>query len=185
MKEFETIRLKLIKPSQDYLKEFFDYAKKPHIGPMAGWMPHESILESKHVIDEMISSGSTWFIVLKDTNEFVGTIDLRPVEMHVIFRPTIYELGFAIDDIFWGQGITVEASKALIKYGFEQLNLKEIIVKHMEQNIQSKRVIEKLGFTFEKAEYDETTRTYTTRVWSYKMTKYDYDRRKKYENLKA
>lgn len=177
MKEFETERLKLIKPNQKYLEDFYHYAKKPNIGPMAGWPPHQNIAESKFILEEMAKSDKTWSIIWKETDTLIGTIDLRPVDSFFVFKTTSYELGYAIDDEYWGRGIVVEAANLLLDYAFNELRVKEVIVGHGEQNLQSKRVIEKLGFVFEKAEYEEQFRTYTNRMWRYKMSKYDYERR--------
>jgi putative acetyltransferase len=42
-----------------------------------------------------------------------------------------------------------EASKAAIKYAFENLEIKLLTVHHYTYNHQSKRVIEKCGFLYE------------------------------------
>lgn len=177
-KEFETERIKLVKPNLKYLEEFFIYASKPNIGPMAGWMPHKNITESKFILEEMMKNDYTWIITTKD-DKFIGTIDLRPTEWYQLFRPQAYELGYSIDDTYWGQGITVEAANLLLDYAFNELKIKEIEVSHADHNHQSRRVIEKLGFRFLKSEYQEKYRNYALSMSLYKMTKYDYDRRDK------
>jgi len=178
-KEFETERIKLVKPDLKYLEDFYNYASKPNIGPMAGWMPHKNIMESKFILEEMINEGKTWVIVWKETNKLIGTIDLRPTEWFYLFKPQAYELGYSLDDLYWGKGIAVEASNLLIDYAFLERGIKELEVRHAEENYRSKRVIEKLGFKFQKAEFQEKYRTYTNRIWIYNMTKYDYERRVK------
>lgn len=179
MREFETERIKLVKPSLRYLEDFYNYAKKPNIGPMAGWTPHQSIKESMQILEAMAKDNKTWAIIWKETNKLIGTIDLRVNDDGYIFKPTSYELGYSLDDTHWGMGIAVEASNLLLDYAFNELRVKEVIVKHTDQNNQSRRVIEKLGFEFQKAEYDERYKTHTLRMWTYKMTKYHYDRRSK------
>jgi [ribosomal protein S5]-alanine N-acetyltransferase len=45
MKTLETKRL-IIRPiAMTDMEAMFEYAKKPNIGPMAGWLPHQSIEE--------------------------------------------------------------------------------------------------------------------------------------------
>lgn len=177
MKEFQTERIKLVKPDKKYLKDFFEYASKPMIGPMAGWMPHDNISVTECVLEEMIKTKHTWFIIWRKNDKMIGTIDLTPDEESLVFKPTVYELGYSIDNNFWGQGIAVEASNLLLDYAFLDLKIKEITARHSEQNIRSKRVLEKLGFEFMRAEYDERFKRFTNRVWIYKLTKYHYDRR--------
>lgn len=177
MKEFQTNRIKLTKPDFKYLKDFYNYASKPHIGPMAGWMPHQNISVTKRVLEEMADDQHTWFIIWLENDKMIGTIDLTPDHDTYIFKPTRYELGYSIDDEYWGKGIAIEASNLLLDYAFQELKVKEVIAKHSEQNQRSKRVLEKLGFEFTSAEFDEKYQQFTFRIWNYKMTKYRYERR--------
>ena len=177
MKEFKTNRIKLITPDFKYLKDFHEYASKPNIGPMAGWMPHDNISTTKYVLEDMIKDKHTWFIIWLENDKMIGTIDLTPDEEGFIFKPTVYELGYSIHDAYWGKGIAVEASNLLIDYAFNELRVKELTARHSEQNSRSQRVLEKLGFEFVSAEYDERFRQFTFRVWKYRLTKYRYDRR--------
>lgn len=47
-------------------------------------------------------------------------------------------------------GIATEASKAILDYGFNKLNLKKIIALAMKENTPSVRVMEKVGMQFDK-----------------------------------
>lgn len=58
-------------------------------------------------------------------------------------------LGYVLYEDYWGQGIMVEASKAAINYAFENLDIQLLTVNHYPFNHQSKRVIEKCGFSYE------------------------------------
>jgi RimJ/RimL family protein N-acetyltransferase len=55
------------------------------------------------------------------------------------------ELGFWIDQSYWGKGVATEAAAALVKFGFEKLCLHKIVAFHMVRNPASGRVMEKLG----------------------------------------
>ncbi len=178
MKEFQTNRIKLVAPNLKYLEDFYHYAQKPNIGPMAGWLPHSHLSLTKAVLEDMKKDKHTWFIIWQETDRMIGTIDLTPDYDSYVFKPTVYELGYSIDDEFWGMGIAVEACNLLLDYAFQELKVKEVIAKHSEQNFRSKRVLEKLGFEFTSAGFDERYKQFTFRVWNYKMTKYHYDRRR-------
>lgn len=177
MKEFQSNRIKLIKPDTKYLNDFFSYASKPNVGPLAGWKPHQNVSVTKYTLEEMIKSKNTWFIIWLENDKMIGTIDLTPDETSFIFKPTVYELGYSLDDEYWGKGIAVEACNLLLDYAFNDLRIKEVTARHSEQNNRSKRVLEKLGFEFVSAEYDERFKLFTHRVWVYRLTKYRYDRR--------
>lgn len=49
----------------------------------------------------------------------------------------------------WGQGLTTEALKALISFGFDQLQLHRIEAGCAVENVASIRVLEKAGLTRE------------------------------------
>lgn len=65
------------------------------------------------------------------------------------------DLGYRFMPKYWGVGIATEASTAILQYGFYTLGLPRIIAIAMQDNIQSIRVIEKVGMVFDTmAPYD-------------------------------
>ncbi len=58
------------------------------------------------------------------------------------------EVGYLLSKAYWRQGLTTEAGRASLTYGFETLGLKTIIAVVHPENIASQRVIEKLGLTY-------------------------------------
>ncbi len=129
-------------------KDMFEYAKRPNVGPMAGWEPHESLADSINVIDmfhRQKEKGAlgVWAIVLKETDKMIGTI-----ELHGYRQGHKAELGYVISSDYWGMGYTVEAAKAVLKYAFEYLGLKRVDCNAFSINKQSIRVCEKLGLKY-------------------------------------
>ena len=59
------------------------------------------------------------------------------------------ELGYWIGVPYWGQGLIPEASRALLRRGFEELGLEEIWCGHFDGNEKSRRVQEKCGFVYQ------------------------------------
>ena len=55
------------------------------------------------------------------------------------------EIGYCFGKHFWGQGFATEAAAALLKFGFEQLNLHRIIATCDPRNRGSERVMQKNG----------------------------------------
>ena len=49
---------------------------------------------------------------------------------------------------YWGRGLMPEAVNEVIRYCFAELGAELLTVGHFEGNEQSRRVIEKCGFTF-------------------------------------
>lgn len=147
MKTIETERLILRPFEESDLEDFYNYAKNPNIGPNAGWKPHESIEESKKILDGFINGDKVLAICLKEDNKVIGSIglhddNLRPVD-------NVKMLGYVLSEDYWGLGITTEAAKAVLDYAFTELGLFMVTVSHYSFNQRSKRVIEKCGFVYE------------------------------------
>jgi RimJ/RimL family protein N-acetyltransferase len=86
-----------------------------------------------------------WAVTDKLTGEFMGHCGLGPVpeagEIEVL-----YSLGQA----YWGRGVATEAARASVRFGFEQAKLGRLIALAVSENIGSRRVMEHLGFVYEK-----------------------------------
>ncbi len=68
---------------------------------------------------------------------------------HMLFHPWyaehIYEIGWIFHPGYHGQGNATEAATALLRYGFESLQVHRVIATCQPQNRPSWRVMEKLG----------------------------------------
>ena len=85
------------------------------------------------------------------------------------------ELGYWIGFPFWGKGYATEAAQAMLKFGFEQLNLNKIYAVHTTENPNSGKVMQKNGMVREGElvdHYKKGNRYYT--VIQYRMTKSEY-----------
>jgi len=147
MKTLETSRLILRPWTMDDAEALFEYAKHPDVGPHAGWKPHESIEESMEVLEEILLPVEAWAVIHKETGEIIGNVALEPDRI----RPDVLskELGYGLKHDWWGKGIITEASKEVIRYGFEELGLEIIAIHTSLVNKRSQRVIEKCGFKYE------------------------------------
>lgn len=76
------------------------------------------------------------------------------------------EVGYAIDKNFQRRGYAREAAKAFLIYGFEVLNLDEIVAVARPENTASRRVMEKLGM-----KYDYTGEFYGRQLVHYSISK--------------
>lgn len=59
------------------------------------------------------------------------------------------ELGFWLTPPLWGRCIMTEAARAVVRFGFERLDLNRIYAGHMPGNEASRRVQEKIGLRYE------------------------------------
>ena len=147
----ETERLYLRPWQETDLVDFNAYASVPGVGEMAGWPHHTSMEESKSILRIIIEGKSTFAIVHKADEKAIGTIDLHPswANNDNRFRHLkLLEIGYVLSKEYWGQGLMPEAVKALIELSFMELGFEALTCGHFEENYQSRRVIEKCGFTF-------------------------------------
>ena len=108
-----------------------------------------SVAESAEIIRAVLSAPETYAVVLKRTDEPIGSIGLQKPCASVIGTPgyqtPALEIGYWIGKPYWGQGLIPEASRALMRHGFEDLDLQAIWGTHDVENVKSSRVMDKLG----------------------------------------
>lgn len=151
----ETERLILRHWEEDDAEELYRYAKDPAVGPIAGWPLHTSVENSREIIRDVLSAPETYAVVLKETGKPVGCVGLfRDEEGHIPLADNEAELGYWIGVPHWGQGLIPEASREIIRHGFEDLGLTGIWCGNYEGNANSQRVQEKLGFSLVRTEPD-------------------------------
>ena len=60
------------------------------------------------------------------------------------------ELGYELNPDCWGHGYAIEAATAMVRFGFRALGLERITSWCIADNTASARVLERLGFRFQK-----------------------------------
>lgn len=145
----ETKRLVLSPWTIADAESLYEYARDPDVGPAAGWPPHESAEESRKIIPRALSGAECYAICEKGSDRPIGSIELmlngRARETD---RDDECELGYWVGKPFWGRGYMPEAAEALMRRGFEDLGMNAIWCAYYEGNEKSRRVQEKLGFTY-------------------------------------
>ncbi len=148
VKFLTTERLILRQWNESDAEDLYAYAKDPAVGPPAGWKPHESVEESRLIIKQFLSGEEAYAVCLKEDGKPIGAIELILNKLRAE-KPDECELGYWLAKPFWGQGIIPEASKELIRRGFEELGMNKIWCAYYDGNEKSKRVQEKLGFKYQ------------------------------------
>jgi RimJ/RimL family protein N-acetyltransferase len=88
-----------------------------------------------------------WLFRDKITQQFVGRAGLRKT---IVEGTDEVELAYALMAKFWGQGLATEMSQNILKIGCDLLGLQEVVCFTLTTNFASKRVMEKLGFKYER-----------------------------------
>ncbi len=104
----------------------------------------------KELLDKYIGSYEKidyyrWAIIEKSCGECIGQIAYFLVDNKNHFA----EIEYCIGSDFQCKGYATEATKAVIAYGFNKINLHKVQICTKTINQPSKRVIEKCGFTYE------------------------------------
>lgn len=87
----------------------------------------------------------TFGVVLKETDEVIGIVTLLKLD----WENKNAELGYWIGKKYWNKGLMTEAVKLTLGFGFEKLKLHRICANLFEDNIGSKKVLEKSGLSLE------------------------------------
>jgi len=143
---FCTDRLLLRPWREEDAEDLFVYASDLAVGPPAGWPPHESIAHSREIIRTVLSAPETYAVCLKADGRPIGSIGLHRNDLAE--GGDEYELGYWIGKPFWGQGLIPEAARELLCHAFADPGMARIWCGHYDGNVKSRRVMEKLGFTF-------------------------------------
>ena len=146
----ETERLILRKVTLEDLEDMYLYGSDEDVAKYVTWDRHKSIADTKAFIEFILSNYQNkqvapWGIEYKENGKFIGTIDF------VWWQPNhkMAEIGYVLSKDYWGQGLTTEAAKELIKFGFNEMDLVRIQARCLVENIGSSRVMEKAGMQFE------------------------------------
>ena len=146
----ETSRLLLRQISPLDVDNIFEYASDTDVTPFVIFETHitkeDSLSFIQFACEEFEKQSSIiWAILLKSENKMIGTIDLR--NYNSIHR--CGEVGYVIGKQYWNKGFVSEAMKAVIDYGFGELNLNRIESHCEHENTGSWHVMENCGMKYE------------------------------------
>lgn len=146
----DTERLILRAWKETDLADFYEYAKVDGVGQMCGWSPHQSMEESRGILQSFIRHKKTFALELKENGKVIGSIGLeeRDADLGIPEALMGREIGYVLNKNYWGRGLMPEAVKAVIDYCFRELNFDWLTCGHFVWNGQSRRVVEKCGFHY-------------------------------------
>ena len=152
--EIETDRL-VLRPLRR--EDFEPYARIMGAREVGYWFPKGDGYtreESEKSLNAILKHWSKhdfgiWAITDKTNGVLIGRCGLNFID-----ETSEVEVDFVLAPNSWGKGYGTEAAKAALEYGFQKLNLQNIIALAKPENIASRRVIEKIGMQFKRnAEY--------------------------------
>ena len=146
----ETERLILRKMVLNDAEAVFAYASNSKVSRYTLWETHRSIEDSRAFLEfatQKYENGGEpdWGIVYRGNGCLVGACGLVNWEA----EHARAEVGFVLSREYWGRGLRSEAVRAILRVGFERMNLNRIEARCIAENAASARVMEKAGMVYE------------------------------------
>ena len=168
----ETERLILRKYKLEDSKAMFEnWTSDDEVTKYLSWSTHESEDVSKQLltmwIDEYkLKNNYQWCVVLKETNEPIGSISLINCKDDI----KQIEFGYCFSRKVWNKGIATEALKAVLDLAFK-IGYKRIVGCHVKENIASGKVMIKNGLTFFTETNGKTNKNEDCVIYVYELKK--------------
>jgi [ribosomal protein S5]-alanine N-acetyltransferase len=115
--------------------------------------PNASIEETQAWIERMsthheLHGFGFWAVVELKTGQLIGSCGMgyqRDGGLPI-------EFGYTLARTHWGRGLATEAARACLLYAFENVRLPELSASVDSRNVASQRVLEKIGFVYQREE---------------------------------
>ncbi len=148
--ELTTERLTLRKMLVADTSDMYEYASREEVTKYLTWTPHTDRTYTREYLQYLGNRYSAgmfydWAIVYEPDCKMVGTCGFTSFNC----SSDSAEVGYVLNPAYWGKGIAPEALCSVMEFGFETLGLNRIEAHFMEENDRSRRVMEKVGMTFE------------------------------------
>jgi RimJ/RimL family protein N-acetyltransferase len=85
-----------------------------------------------------------WAVESKATPGFMGFVGLHVPAADLPFSPCV-EIGWRLSEEYWGKGYATEAAQTALEFGFQNLNLQEIVSFTAILNQPSQAVMKRIG----------------------------------------
>jgi RimJ/RimL family protein N-acetyltransferase/uncharacterized cupin superfamily protein len=150
--KIETSRLILRTLKMSDASSIFDYAQNDNVTKHLLWSSHKTLKDSESFIKDyafpsyMKNQPEPLGICLKENpDKVIGTVGAFWVSV----PSQKMELACALSEKYWGQGLIVEAMKAISDYCFAHYEVKRLQAQCKSENSQSFKMLTKIGMTHE------------------------------------
>jgi len=147
----ETSRLILKQFEEQDAALLFELNSDPDVTRYVGQVAYKSIDEALQFIRNYHNYENYGMgrlnIFYKQSGDYIGWCGLKYLEDKKEF-----DIGYRLLKRHWGKGYATEAAIVCMDYGFNTLNLKQIIGMAMKENTPSINVFKKLGMTYSSEE---------------------------------
>ncbi len=164
--DIQTERLLLRKVTPGDAEDMLAYVSDPEVARHTTWEPYDSIEQVRDHLRSVISNyergePANWGVMLRESGRLIGMCGFMAGSWEPEYARA--SLGYAIAREYWDRGLTTEAVRAAIAFGFNHLSLNRIEARCIAENTASERVMQKAGLS-----YEGTLRDYVFRKGAYR-----------------
>jgi ribosomal-protein-alanine N-acetyltransferase len=126
--------------------DMFAYSCREDVTRFLLWDPHPNSTYTRQYIEYLqdrytLGDFYDWALVERTSGKMIGTCGFTSIDL----PNRTAEIGYVISPFYRGRGYAAEASGAVIRFGFEKMELERISAICMKENNASLRVMEKCG----------------------------------------
>ena len=130
--------------------DMYEYARRPSVTEYLTWDAHTSVEETRQYLTYVGQRYRTgdfydWSVVDKESGRMIGTCGFTSFNCPADSA----EIGYVLNPAFQGRGLATEAVRRVLAFGFDELSLHRIEAHFIEGNDASRRLMERVGMTFE------------------------------------
>jgi RimJ/RimL family protein N-acetyltransferase len=148
--ELLTARLRLVRPTTADGADLLNMHNNPRVSPTLGGpatVEEGRIRLARHLEHWERHGWGYWVARDRATNAFIGRGGLRH---QLIDGRDEVEVGYGFAPEAWGRGLATELARESVRVAFDVLKLSELICFTLPTNRASQRVMEKVGFVYER-----------------------------------
>lgn len=150
-KAVRTGQLVYLRPLErsDLTERYLNWINDPDVNRYvdAGLFPYtQDELESFYQRTVEARDQVLYAVVDRESDLHIGNVKLGPISW--VHRRAVFSILIG-DKTFWGKGCGTEATRLMVEYGFQRLNLRRIELGVLDANEYAVRAYEKVGFVVE------------------------------------
>lgn len=140
------LRRMMVKDTDD----MYEYAHIDDVTKYLTWFPHPDKEYTRDYLEYLgtryrVGDFFDWAVTLKESGKMIGTCGFTRFN----YTDNSAEVGYVINPAYRGNGYAPEALREVLRFGFDELGLYRMEAHFINGNTASRRVMEKVGMTFE------------------------------------
>lgn len=132
-------------------EDMYEYASVPEVSKYLLWSPHINIDATRGYVESLQKRYERglygdWALALKSTGKMIGTCGYANIDS----RNMVCEIGYVLSPYYRHSGYMTEALEEILKLTFEKLGFREARLRIMNENADSKKLAERVGFRLDR-----------------------------------